>query len=268
MYPTHYRAKQPPRGLHWVYRDRDGSWHRLEPPADWGAPEGWDDAPPLVENFFLSAPEAAWSTFDDKPWQKGVLRSEPELYAKLASSDVSPGSMLKYANSYGFLGPKVDRHPIEKNLWPEYSSEPGFDLSQGGYFWAEAAYEWQNVLGGLSNAINIMEKMPSASKSKQAGFVSWYNMHTERGLDYWVEYDAATAKLKGEVVASSLADFLMVQLVSAAEADIRHRRCEQCQTFFQVHPGLGRPEKKFCSDACRMRAYRQRLAEQKGGTVK
>jgi Family of unknown function (DUF6076) len=143
--------------------------------------------------------------------------------------------------------------------------KPGFAFSQDVFFWAEPASDWLNLLGLLSNAINIMEKIGSESKRKQDMFLNWYNMNTERSLDYRVEWDSTTSKLKGELVASSLVDMLMVQLVSAAEADIRHRRCEQCQTFFQVHPGAGRPEKKYCSDACRMRAYRIREASKAKG---
>ena len=37
-------------------------------------------------------------------------------------------------------------------------------------------------------------------------------MHAERSLDYRLEWDSTNSKLKGEVVGSSLADVLMVQL--------------------------------------------------------
>jgi hypothetical protein len=110
-----------------------------------------------------------------------------------------------------------------------------------------------------------LEKIGSEPMQMQATFLNWYNMNTERSLDYRVEWEPATGRLKGEFVASSLADLLMVQMVSAAEANVRHHRCEQCQTFFPVHPGLGRPEKKYCSDACRMKAYRIREASKTKG---
>ena len=237
---------------------RTGLGRRLEPPGDWGVPEDWDDAPPLAEQFFLSAPEAAWSSFEDKPWQKGTLKSEPDLYAKIASMGASPGSILNYANRYGLLGPTVELWRTDKMLWPEYLSEPGFDFSDGVSFCAEPAFRWLGLGGRLSHVLTKMEKIGNEPKLKQEALLNWCNMNTERSLDYRIEWDTTTEKLKGELVASSLADMLMLQLVSALEADVEHRRCEQCQTFFPVHPGLGRPEKKFCSDACRMRASRAR----------
>jgi hypothetical protein len=213
----------------------------------------------LAERFFLTAPEAAWSNPKDKPWQLGTLKSEPDLYAKIASIGVSPGSILSYANRYGLLGPTVELRRTEKMLWPEYLSEPGFDFSDGVSFYAEPANRWLGLGGWLSHILTKMEKIGSEPKLKQEALLNWYNMNTERSLDYRVEWDSITGRLKGELVASSLADLLMVQLVSAVEAGIGHRRCAQCQIFFPVHPGSGRPEKRYCSDACRMRAYRQRM---------
>jgi hypothetical protein len=259
LHLTSYLARTPPRGLHWVYLDKDGTWRRLDPPDDWGVPEDWDGAPPLAEQFFLSAPEAAWSSFEDKPWQKGSLKSEPDLYAKIASIGVSPGSILTYANRYGLLGPTVELRRTDKMLWPEYLSEPGFDFSDGVSFCAEPAFRWLGLGSRLTHLITKMEKIGNDPKLKQAALVSWCNMNTERCLDVRVELDSATGRLKEELVASSLAEMLNLQLLSAAVADVKHRRCEQCQTLFPVHPGFGRPEKKFCSDACRMRAYRKRM---------
>jgi hypothetical protein len=253
LHLARYVAKIGPRGFHWVYLDTDGTWRRLDPPDDWGVPNDWDDEPPLADRFFLSAPEAAWSRFDEKPWQKGTLKSEPDLYAKIASVGVSPGSILNYANRYGFLGPTVELRRTEQMLWREYLSEPGFAFSDSVSFYAEPASRWLSVGGWLSHEITRMEKVGWETATT---FLNW--MNPESRLDYRVERDSATGRLKGELVASSLADLLMVQLVSAAEAEVRHRRCEQCRTFFPVRAGLGRPEKKYCSDACRMRAYRQR----------
>jgi len=265
LHPARYLAKIPPHGLHYVFRDKDGTWHRTDPPNDWGVPEDWDDAPPLAEQFFLSAPEAAWSSFEDKPWQKGTLKSEPDLYAKIASIGASPSSILDYANRYGLLGPTVEVRRTDKMLWPEYLSEPGFDFSDGVSFCAEPAFRWLGLGSRLSHLITKLEKIGSDPKLKQAALRSWCNLNTEGGLGIWVELDSATGVLKEELFASSLTEMLNVQVVSAAVADVKHRRCEQCQTLFPVHPGFGRPEKKFCSDACRMRAYRIREASKAKG---
>ena len=44
------------------------------------------------------------------------------------------------------------------------------------------------------------------------------------------------------------------------------RKCEACGTWFEVSPRAGRPEKKYCSDACKMRAYRNRKSKVAGAS--
>jgi hypothetical protein len=39
------------------------------------------------------------------------------------------------------------------------------------------------------------------------------------------------------------------------------RACVQCRKWFTLEAGRGRSDKEYCSNACRMRAYRKR----KGG---
>ena len=55
-----------------------------------------------------------------------------------------------------------------------------------------------------------------------------------------------------------LLDFLWLQFASVIVGGARYQHCEECGGWFIVAPGEGREDKKFCSDACRMRAYRKR----------
>lgn len=54
---------------------------------------------------------------------------------------------------------------------------------------------------------------------------------------------------------------LWLQFAFAVDGNIDYRQCSECQSWFEIAPGRGRPEKSYCSDACRMRAYRKRKAE-------
>ncbi len=60
-----------------------------------------------------------------------------------------------------------------------------------------------------------------------------------------------------------LLDFLWLQFATAIAGGVRYQSCVECGAWFIVAPGRGREDKKFCSDACRMRAYRKRKAERK-----
>lgn len=60
---------------------------------------------------------------------------------------------------------------------------------------------------------------------------------------------------------ASLLDTLWIQFALAVAGNIEHRQCAVCTTWFEVATGSNRADKLFCSDACRMRAYRKRKAE-------
>jgi hypothetical protein len=58
----------------------------------------------------------------------------------------------------------------------------------------------------------------------------------------------------------SLLGAMWLQLAMAANDSRNYMRCSSCESWFELAPGLGRPDKTYCSTACRMRAYRRRKA--------
>jgi hypothetical protein len=60
-------------------------------------------------------------------------------------------------------------------------------------------------------------------------------------------------------VPSSLIQFLWLQLALHAASNAKLRRCEHCSNPFRVGTGTGRRDTaKFCSNACKVAAFRQR----------
>jgi hypothetical protein len=83
------------------------------------------------------------------------------------------------------------------------------------------------------------------------------------------------AGLAGEVTTAALYDFkqkrlrlydvprtfvaaLWLQFGQAVDADKKYRQCVVCQAWFEASPETGRSSRKFCSNACRSRLYRER----------
>lgn len=61
----------------------------------------------------------------------------------------------------------------------------------------------------------------------------------------------------------SLIGALWLQFAFAVDGNLDYKRCEECQTWLEIAPGAGRPDRSYCSDACRMRAYRKRAKAKK-----
>ena len=66
-----------------------------------------------------------------------------------------------------------------------------------------------------------------------------------------------------QLVPKNLFGALWLQFAEAIDDDRDYRRCTQCLKWFEIAPGSGRPDKLYCSDACRMRSYRTRKAAKK-----
>ena len=56
----------------------------------------------------------------------------------------------------------------------------------------------------------------------------------------------------------TLQEALWAQLVLAIDGNLNLRACVQCRKWFTLEAGRGRSDKEYCSNACRMRAYRKR----------
>jgi predicted nucleic acid-binding Zn ribbon protein len=54
---------------------------------------------------------------------------------------------------------------------------------------------------------------------------------------------------------------LWLQFAFAVAEDKQYRRCAVCDRAFELAPGENRADRRFCSDRCRIRAYRQRKAQ-------
>ncbi len=64
------------------------------------------------------------------------------------------------------------------------------------------------------------------------------------------------------VVPDSLLGALWLQLAQAISGKKEYRRCLSCDRWYELEPATARQSKLYCSDACRMRAYRRRRASQ------
>jgi hypothetical protein len=56
----------------------------------------------------------------------------------------------------------------------------------------------------------------------------------------------------------SLREAVWVQFLLAIDGNVNLAACVQCRKWFTIEAGRGRSDKEYCSNACRMRAYRKR----------
>jgi hypothetical protein len=167
-------------------------------------------------------------------------------------------------NRYGLLHGARELQLIEARraagLWAEYfyNKEP-IQPDQRVALFTESASEWLKIFESLRQVLSRWAELAEQPISKRRKFLALEKSPLRKGeLLFEVDIDPQTEQPFSQFIASSLADLLWVQCGLSIAAQVGHRQCAQCDKFFEVHPGSGRSDKRFCSVACRMRGYRMR----------
>jgi hypothetical protein len=82
------------------------------------------------------------------------------------------------------------------------------------------------------------------------------------GVSVHLKEDPLDASARLCIRPTHLSDALWIQLAQAIDGSESLRTCVECKKWFTIKAGRGRSDKEYCSDACRMRAYRKRKGKQ------
>ena len=128
----------------------------------------------------------------------------------------------------------------------------------------EPAFTWLQKHYQLNWDFNNWAETQASGDVKRIGdYLEYYNVMGGGSLTYQTKMDQATGQPYGTIIASSLQGMLDVQYGMLLVAGAATKQCEECPAWIAIAPGSGRPEKKYCSDACRMRGYRKRKQAKK-----
>jgi len=274
MKPVSLQVAIPERGFRWVRLDGKGNWVLADPPANWSEEDHvaaesdeasrWGEA----QNYYLAAASNECTT------GTVALLNQPDIYLFFTVARPGPGTILRYANLFGLLGSwdstgqSVSVRRAKKIFsqfdWgaPEHPRYLQIQL--------ESASTWLLAFAQTRTLVSDWSRLSERGEIRRA-----FNRYKAGENDEVLEllnktYPLGAGNLtfslgfdsQGEIAAqvhsSSLRDLLRVQFGLAVAAGTSHRQCQECGHWFAVRPGLGRPDKKFCSNACRMRAMRKR----------
>src|SRR5262249_2478813 len=152
------------------------------------------------------------------------------------------------------------RHPDRRD-----SSGPIDETAELGWS-IDASHPYYDPLACLGPAVRSWEGLKSATAlEERMGASMDLQMLTNRCLRkscspaLLLEPNGLSFCMR--MVPHHLLGFMWVQFAEAVAGGKEFRQCASCSRWMEIAPGQGRPEKHYCSDACRMRAYRKRKAE-------
>lgn len=162
----------------------------------------------------------------------------PALFMELAGTEPTPNGAARFINRYGLPHSATDTGiGTPADLWAVLSDSKAMKSGI-------RAWERLRETGDVKSLVRRVE-----GKLRRAAHLS-------------VELRAVEGQSVPSMVLvpHTLLDAIWLQFAQAVAANHDFRRCDECLKWFEIAPGKGRPEKRFCSNACSMRAYRKRRA--------
>ena len=286
MLPTVRLGKVVPSdGFRWVYENDDGVIELRDPPADWSAgdyectsfnfnEDGSDPVLPQCLRFYLatSLPEYREAA-PPEGFHVGHLVEPGDLYLRFASERPNPASIKAMADQFGLLDIRAawgrlreykGAHDLNSAFgWEWLLTSTSLKIPSGEdtprLLGAEPAYFWLSFHSRLCSDIKRWIELKNKQDPHEISeFLQYRNENAGLGLSIYSAHNEITNKTETELIARSLITFIDAQLSLSMAASVTHRQCIECTKWMAIHPGAGRPDKQYCSDACRMRAYRKR----------
>lgn len=281
MSEIEFYARIPKSGFFWVIREEDGCYKIFEPPEDW--PESFysheysdESHDSYAERIFIACSNSEFWDDGNHVLEHGRIISKPDIYLEFMNTRLTPATIIEFANSYGFLKHfgEFEEHPketaglfISKLKNPDIASripsELFFKRENGEEETAiliEPAMHWIKTSDHMRVRASWWANFKNSAENerKRDFFNESFNWHSDRSLTFTLYPDPETGKAMSKVLANGFENAMFVQwgIAIAGGADFSY--CESCNSLILIAPGKGRPEKKYCSSACSMQAYRKR----------
>jgi hypothetical protein len=217
------------------------------------------------------------------------LREYTGLFRTLADTAGTREAVLEFANRYGRLGLAEeslqawtdeiwalrqavhlwelvradDRLGLHRHIrwegkgeqWTAtYDSRP--DLHES---WHDGFPHTHQVIASTEVNLEWLERLKSRDVKLAALIYLWAKVNEHlRETSNQLLYEPEHKRLVLQPVPGNLIGAIWLQFASAVSADKDYRRCRECGTWFELSPETARTNRRFCSGACRSKAYRER----------
>jgi len=176
-----------------------------------------------------------------------LFESGSSAFLEFAQTPLTEDRVKDFADRYGLLSD----HPSS------------LELPSDEYRWSRDISLW------FANIRRMRRHVELWQKSTMTGDFSKIIRELGRSFDIdakpsgppvalFLKIDRLSASPKLCIRPVTLQEALWAQLFLMIDGNLNLRGCVQCRKWFTLEAGRGRADKEYCSNACRMRAYRKR----------
>jgi hypothetical protein len=219
--------------------------------------------------------------------QYDPMRAYPGLFRTFAALEPTDEAILQFSMRFGWLqgaysvvtakGEEKKGEPVD--LWTEQIATMKCTVDMWDMFQSKdraglAKYiEWREFEGvffkGAANVEGRLVEFPPFHSelipdgdTRLPAIYQIIHMVTKglhQGVRLQLAYDLDDNQAQLRQVPINLLACLWLQLANTISERICHRQCPGCGTWFEIGGKGARTDKKYCSDACRMRVNRETL---------
>jgi hypothetical protein len=126
---------------------------------------------------------------------------------------------------------------------------------------------WYRAIREMRQGVRAWEKAKSTGNfSRIIELIAIQNRHFLRvdyrgGINACIQLRKDRGQTRLCICPGTLSAALWAQLALAIDGNQNVRTCAECSNWFPLEAGTGRSDKVYCSNACRMRAYRKRMGK-------
>jgi hypothetical protein len=181
-----------------------------------------------------------------------LFQSGPSTFLEFAQAPFTTDGIKALADRYG---------PLRTQM----AEQPCFDDYLG-----HRIFSWFSEIRELRKAVELWEQ--SSATGNFSKIIRTLERRSERhfqrdrevgvSVNVLLKKDPLDASARLCIRPTHLRDALWIQLALAIDGNLNLRACIECRSWFTLEAGRGRSDKEYCSNACRMRAYRKRKGKQ------
>ena len=281
-----YAAMLPKDTFRWIKKTGEDAWKLEDPPAEWpgldlhylqqerdltdAEREMCRQSSEFIKQYYLAIDWVSYLEENNNNQNFNIIDAEEDLYMDFVTTVPNPKNVMNMANKYGLLGPasRQEYACINSTNNPEFAEAfsnyyerfPNYDKRELMLI-IESAVVWiNNCLIARNNVESwkSMENDAASAEEKNKFIDDGLNYIMSGSLTFQAGVDRKTGQGFTEIHVSCLSSLIDIQWALAAVGGTKHLQCETCHRWMAISQKGGGFRKRFCSEACRIKAHRRR----------
>jgi hypothetical protein len=218
-------------------------------------PDPEDDDPPTVVVF---GKERILQPRSERTRRFDLFKHGSSVFLEFAQTPATPEGIREFADRYGLL-------------WPDYSGGKCFSNGERVKSFVSGSrsiFTWRSIIEEMRRTVELWNKammIGNFSKiiravQKRESLLDPTSLVFGGAAEFklLLKEDPLSGGARLCLRPGNLLHALWAQFILAIDGNANLSACVQCRKWFTIEAGRGRSDKAYCSNACRMRAYRKR----------